>query len=302
MKNQWILEALTATAAYATAALLDRYVLFGRRISAYYYFLCNGLVGLLIAIGGVLLAGREILFGVNALLGILAGILFGVFTLLYFQTIAEASPVSTAAFMQAVPVMSTFASPRFFSEPVSATSASALLLLCLGLSFISLIDRSSIHKVAPRMLPAVTVLSIGYVIQRIVLTDASTMAVLALNRVGNVFVSTAIFGVYKMRKMDMRPLLSSQRPVLIAGSIAGEALAVVGLFLSLRAYRVGRFPDVSAVLATLPVGILVGAWILHRFSKSAVWSVPELGPGSPLILTLVAVAAIVFSVYLISLA
>jgi drug/metabolite transporter (DMT)-like permease len=300
MKNLWIVEALAATAVYAAAALLDRYVLFARKISTYQYFLYNSAVGLFIAIAAMSIAKKEISFSGISLLGVIVGILFGVFTLLYFKTISNASPVSTAAFMQAVPVISTFASPIFFSQAASSNSAAAILLLCLGLSFISLIDRSSIQRVAPTMLPAVLILSIGYVLQRIVLAESSTLAVLAMNRVGNVIVSIVILSFYRLRKMTVRPVLPSQRLVLVLGSIAGETFAVIGLFLSIRSYRTGPFPDVSALLATLPVFVLAGAVLLSRFSKAKVWFVPELAHWSSLALTLIAATAIALAIYLIS--
>ena len=274
MKAVWIIQALSATSLYAVAALLDRYMLHARAVPAFYYFLIGNLAGLIVAFVCLIAAGGQIEFDKTALLGVCAGVCFGVFTYLYLRTIAKTSPVATAAFMQAVPVLSTFGSPAFLSEPVSITSVSAILLLCLGLSFISMTDKRAVHVAAPQMLPAVVILTAGYLIQKKLLESSPIVTVLALNRIGNLFVSGALFLLYWLKGKTPTPLGPNDRPILVGAALAGELLSVGGLLLSLFAYQSGTFADVSALLATLPVFVLLGAIVMNRLQAAPVWTLP----------------------------
>jgi drug/metabolite transporter (DMT)-like permease len=127
------------------------------------------------------------------------------------------------------------------------------------------------------------------------------MAVFALNRVGNFVISGALVIAYRVRSRNPKLPEPSSRIILVGAAIVGELLSVLGLYLSLLAYRTGPFSNVSAVLATLPVWVLIGAIIMNRLQKAPVWALPESMTGASLVLTLISLAAIAVSVYLISL-
>ncbi len=297
----WLIYALLSTLIYAMVALLDRRIMAKKMINPTSYLLIGNFTGLIVIFLSLYWFVKDIDAGfVVIFAGIIVGLLFGVFTYMYFLTLRDASPVAAVAYMQIVPVVAIIGSVFIFNEKISEYGYTAILLLSVGLTFVSLLDRRMASHVASLMIPAVLLLSIGYILQKYLLINNSVFLLLILNRIGSTVFGFFIFILtYKMNPEEMVKSLSGCKVGVIA-SVIGEIGSILGLAFLLFAYEIGPFAEVSSIAAILPVMVLIGAMILNKFSSHDFWVIPEIKSISSILLTLVSVLLIALSIYMIS--
>ncbi len=299
--ESWFIIVIASTLIYSFVTLLDRRVMAMRMISPIAYLLLGNISGLIFIAFFFFQSFDNINFRINLIiLGIIVGILFGAFTYLYFLTLQKASPVATVAYMQIVPAITTIASIFWLGESISEYGFVAILLLSVGLTFISLLDKKLSGHVAGMMVPAVILLSIGYVIQKFLLAQYPVVFLIVLNRLGaTIFGLLIFFWEKKINNVKMSLDIKSNPKGAIA-AVVGELGSIIGLYFLLLAYNQGPFAEVSAIAATLPVAVLLGAVVMSSTTKETFWEIPEIRSPGNLLLTAAASLLICLSIYIIS--
>lgn len=300
MGTHWLGYILAATILYSLVTLLDRFIMGRRVMTPIGYLLIGNLVGLFVAgIAWYKFSDSVPLTGLTLFVGAVVGIFYGIFNYLYFDTLRLASPVATVAYMQIIPVIAALGGIFVLNEHVTEFGYTAILLLCVGLTFVSLLDQENAMQAASRMLPAAMILSVAYILQKSLLSTNSIVTVLLLNRAGATLMALLTFAVKRARGDPNIIALIRSTPIGIIAAIAGEIVSVLALYWSLLAYDRGPLAEVSALASLLPVAVLVFAAILRKSTGFPFWALPEAKSKIQALLTIVATTLITASVYLI---
>jgi drug/metabolite transporter (DMT)-like permease len=299
--ESWLIYVIASTWIYALVTLLDRHVMALRMISPVVYLLLGNISGLFLILFFLLVSVDTFIFKFDLVfLGLLVGILFGAFTYLYFLTLQTASPVATVAYMQIVPAVTTLASVFLLHEGISEYGFVAILLLSIGLTFVSLLDRKQSGHAAVLMIPAVLLLSLGYIVQKHLLGSYSVILLLILNRIGATSLGFFIFFFKQQSSNQAYSLNIKANPYGSIAAVVGEFGSIVGLYFLLRSYESGPFAEVSAIASTIPVAVLIGAIVLRKITKKPFWIIPEIKSTGNLLLSIIAILLISLSIFIIA--
>jgi drug/metabolite transporter (DMT)-like permease len=299
--QDWVIFILASNSAYAAVTLLDRQIMGRLLLSPIAYLLIGNWAGL--AAAGVIwqFSVTEFSFQLLPVLKALTvGGLFSVFSYLYFRALEFASPVATVSYMQIVPVLTAVATVYLQREDITQTGLISILILSVGLSFVSLLDRQHTSRVATLMIPGAFYLAISYILQKDVLDDYSIPVLLALNRIGALITGFLILLVSARHIPNQRASSTTSVNLGAAAAVIGELVSIGALFFLLKAYSAGPFAEVSAIASTLPILVMLGAVIIRVIFRTEFWVIPEIRTFSNLLISLVGFGLITLAIYLAS--
>ena len=299
----WVVLSVCSTLIYALVVLLDRYVMARGLANPSTYLGIGSFAGLAVSVAILGLDLKTIDWNLaHVAAAIVSGICFGVFTLLYLETLRTSSPVTTVAYMQILPVVTSISAIYILRQDIPQSGFVAILLVIAGLTCISIIDWRAPSAAARKMIPALAVLSAAYLLQRILLESMSPVDLLALNRLGNLLVGAG--ALVSVRRYTTDPSVPQRtragRRIGWGAALVGELGSIGGLYLLLLAYDSGPFAEISAVAATLPVFVLGGAVMLGRVGGETFKELPELRSIGTVLLSVLGVTAIISAIWLLS--
>ena len=282
----WVLLISASTILYAVVTLVDRAMMARMLARPGFYLLIGSIAGVPFSIGLAWISGDSIALSGDAgaiALGLTTGAVFGGFTYLYFRSLQVASPVGTVLYMQLVPFITAVASIWVLREPPGSQTLLAILALCVGFSFLSLLDPNHRAKAARFMVPAAMLLATAYVLQKLLLQSHSKAEVLILNRLGALALAAAVYTFERVKfSRSLTTLVPAGKHLdrrvnatVIWVSIVAEGGSVVALALAIWAYNTGPFAAVSAMGSLLPLAVLAAAAVTRFVSGKQFWAVPE---------------------------
>jgi drug/metabolite transporter (DMT)-like permease len=266
----WLLLSLGAATLWACVTLTDKTFL-GRYIPFPTLYLAISAAASLIPLVFLpLIVSIPAISARYIVLSGLVGILYVIYTYLYFQSLVRADASVVANLLLLVPILSTLLGTLLFNETFGAiTYLGIVAVICgVGLTSGSGNIRVSRHGItistAVGLMIASAILTAGdYALQKYLVAHITEVSVLYWSRVGIVLAAIVLFGSLPQLRMQLRSLLALGRWYVLPVSVGNELLDVVATFMTFVAYARGTLALVGTAISVIPVIVFAGTLIIN---------------------------------------
>lgn len=263
----WSVLAVFTSFCWGCVNLADKTILSRYKLTPLDYLALDGFVGLF-PLAVILAWSNDVLSTPLELiaLAMISGLAIAVFSLIYFYALHMSNVVTVVILIQLSPVFSLVWGMLFLQESYESPTYFGMFLILLGAAIASVSERrqrdTGTRVWAPKtflasllMLAATFIVSLGFLVQKLALRDATTLSVFFWQRACLVLISLFIvagrrFSIFKL----------SPTPIVLTSLV--EVLNILGVLSVVAAYSQGPLGLVSFLSSLQPLWVMVLVWIL----------------------------------------
>ena len=260
----WILFSLLATFLWALGNIIDKYILSKWIEKPIIPVMFVGIIGLLSSVAIYFFQGYETLSNINIAWSFLAGTLYILTNIFYYEAIKLEEASRIMALFQITPLFVSIIAAMFLEEIFVATTYFGIILLVIGAIIIS--SKNSITLKFEKPFFFMILASFSWasmmVITKSLLNFADFWTIFSYSRIGTIFVLIPIF--YFNFSEVLLAIKEKGKKIILIASIP-ESIGIMAILLITIASVDGYVTIVNALMSLQPLFVLVMAVTLSKF-------------------------------------
>jgi drug/metabolite transporter (DMT)-like permease len=300
----WLIFSLVAAFIWAVVNIIDKIIVSRYIDKVVVYLVFTGLTSLL-GIGLSLFFKVQILSTSYLILALSTGILYQVYTYLFFRALQISDASSVANMLLLVPVFSVIVGRFFFHELFQSWTYVGIFLVLVGVLGASWevssssgpgLKRGRITPALGLMTLSAVLTTIDYSFQKAVLMVTTDMTLFLWSRVGVFLATILILILFRSVVPSMKHTIKSIPRIIMPIVVGNSIIDMVATFALMAAYSVGALGLVTTSVSTQPVFVLLLVILLNRIKPKLV---PSKAEKEWFFLRFMAMAITIVGVYLI---
>lgn len=299
----WLFYSLLAAVLWAFVNVIDKLTVEKYIKQPIIYLIFGGIASVFPAAFTLIVLGIENIHFWAITLAISTGVILISYTYFFFAALQKDDAPLAIAVFQLVPVFSIIWGRFLFHETFGFITYIGMAIVILSITLITIEVDFAQFKKSIRISGSVKLMiissflaSIGYVIQKYLLTITNFETVFFWGRVGDVVSALCILLVPKIRK-ELLDCLKRIFGYVVAVSLFNELLNSTAIFLLIVAYSTGALSLVSTIAAVQPMFLLIIIKVINSVKPGLI---PDSSDAKLFSKRAVLISFIVIGVYLIS--
>ena len=269
----WIPIAFTAVVLWVTENLIDKYLLEKYRhdgdsdTDANTLFMFSALFALPTALFALIMGVHFNITFIEASAAVIAGLLNGIYLLLYLYAIAKTELSRTIPFFQSIPFFTAFFGWILLRETLTHTQLIAGLFITAGAFMLSYHVQNKSFRFRPTMLilGASAAIALQFTLFKYTALNTSYWTSVFWSSLGLICMGLFVYGISKRSRIHIQHIFIKKEYRIIVINLLNEFVDNLAMFTFLFATLLGPIALVQTVNAYQPILLLCATFLLTKF-------------------------------------